>query len=759
MKTYGAFEQNGREFVITERKTPRHWYNYFYNDTYNAFISQVGVGESLMQDRLANRIMLVSDRAMYLTDKDSGKWFSANGIPLNKKLDSFRCRHGLGYTTTESQTEGIKMEYTVFVPLKGSREIWMLTAENLRDTTANLSAIGYAGTMTDGSYRPQGYNLSVAGFDKPSQAAMHRIYTEYENDGVTIDKYGYLITDGEVIGFDTRKNAFIGVYGSAYDPEALNENNGCTNSDCVGEKLCYALEVKLVLAPGEKKTICFEIGVSDTVARTVAMREHLRAGLPAKELEAVKAVRAAQNEGANITTPDEQLNLAFNGFYKYATGMGSRWARVRHNGYRDLMSDTECMAAYNPTLAWERYKRILTYQYSNGYAPRTFIGGAIKDNKFADCAVWIPFAGYAIIMELGDLNLLNEVVEFNDGTSATVYEHIRRSVEYLYNFKGAHGMVKIWGGDWNDCMNTAGLKGLGESVWLSIAWYRANNMLMELAKLTGKDEDVTIHAEMGEKMKALINEYGWDGKWFITAINDEGMKIGSEENEEGKIYLNPQVWAVFSGLGTDEQIKSAFEAVDTYLDGDLGAAVSKPSYTHIDMRVGSMTQKPAGVHENGGVYLHALAWKLAAEGMLHRPEKVERIIHQFLPWDHTHAVTVGEPYMLYNSYFDKETGYRFGTPGQSWRTGSIPWFIKSVLMYVYGLQPEIAGLNVKPCLPPSWKECAVEKDFRGCHYVIRYHQTEGEGNVKSITADGVKIEGTLLPYAEGKTIEVDVEIG
>jgi len=758
MKTYGAFDKNGLEFVITERKTPRHWYNYFFNDTYNAFTSQVGFGEGLMQDRLANRISLVCDRAMFLTDQDSGKWFSANGVPFTQKLDYFRCRHGLGYTTTESKTEGIEMEYTVFVPSKGDREIWMLTAKNTRDTAANLTGIGYASTNSDGVYKPQGYNLATGCFNEEAQAAMINIISEYKS-GTTAFKYGYLITDGEVVGFDTRRNAFIGVYGSQYAPEALTDGTGCTNSDCCGEKLCFALEAKLTLQPGESKTIRFEIGVADTAADVAGMRAHLAAGVPEQELEAVKAERLSLIKGASITSPDEQLNNAFNSFYKYATAMGSRWARVRHNGYRDLLSDTECMGSYNPVKAWENYKRILTYQYSNGYAPRTFIDGQIKDNKFADCAVWISFTGYALVMELGDLNLLNEEVEFNDGSVATVYEHIRRSVEFLYNFKGDRGMVRIWGGDWNDCMNNAGLKGKGESIWLSIAWYRANKMMIELAKLTGNEEHVRAHTEMGADMKARINEYGWDGKYYLYAIDDEGRKIGSHENEEGKMYLNPQVWAVFSGVADEERLKTIIAEVDEYLDEDLGAVVSKPPYRHVNMDIGTMTTKPATAQENGGVYLHALAWKLAAEGMLHRPEKVERIIRQFLPWDHTHAATCGEPYMLYNCYFGPETGYRYGTPGQSWRTGSTPWFVKSVLLYVYGLQAELDGLHIRPCLPPSWMECAAEKDFRGCHYVIKYHQTAGEGYVKSITVGGEKIEGDLLPYEKGATIEVEVEIG
>lgn len=120
-----------------------------------------------------------------------------------------------------------------------------------------------------------------------------------------------------------------------------------------------------------------------------------------------------------------------NGWMKYAADMGSRWARVRHNGYRDLTSDTECLACVNPRLAWERLKRILTYQYDTGYAPRTIIDGAIRDRKFADNTVWMTFAADTIVKELGDINLLNEEVEFNNGTKASVYEHLRRSVDFV----------------------------------------------------------------------------------------------------------------------------------------------------------------------------------------------------------------------------------------------------------------------------------------------------------------------------------------
>lgn len=204
-----------------------------------------------------------------------------------------------------------------------------------------------------------------------------------------------------------------------------------------------------------------------------------RAENVAEELNLVKNKFARQIDGAVIDTPDPELNLLFS-WLKHQANMGSRWARVRHNGYRDMNSDCECLAAVNPSLVLERFKRVLTYQYANGYAPRTIRGGAICDNQFADNMVWIPFTASAILKELGDKKMMDIPVPFNDGTVGSIYEHVRRSVEFLYNFRGYHDLIRIWGGDWNDCMNQAGLQGKGVSVWLSIAWYRANRMFGEI---------------------------------------------------------------------------------------------------------------------------------------------------------------------------------------------------------------------------------------------------------------------------------------
>lgn len=749
---YGHFENGGREFVVTCRKTPRHWHNYMYNDEYVAFFSQVGFGEGFAQDGLGRRIPLVKDRMLYVVNRDTGVWSSANGLPMRDAFDAYECRHGLGYTVLTAVKDGVRTELTFFVPEEGRRELWRVRAVNEGAKPARLSLIPFVDTDADDSYRPQAYNTDYGNFDAAHGAVWGHFFQAYESDDPA-PMYAYMLSDAEPASFCARRNAFIGVYGNKLCPEALEEKRGLRGEEALGEKLCLALDIHADLQPGEEKAFTVVIGAERTLSDLTAVRA-MAAGSEGL-LSAIREKRAEEISGLSITTPDARLNDAFNGFYQYATCMGSRWARVRHNGYRDMTSDTECLSSFNAELARARFRRILSYQYENGYAPRTFIGGRICDNNFSDCAVWIPFALDAILRETGDLSFLNEVVPFNSGAMGTVYEHARRSVEFLSGFTGPDGLVRIWGGDWNDCMNRAGLGGKGESVWLSIAWIRACKMLIRIARLSGHDADADALEPVLKQMNRAVDARGWDGEWYLTAIDDEGRDIGSRENEEGKIFLIPQLWAVLADLDDKARVKTAMESANRLLEAPLGTRVSWPAYTHIDNRIGSVTQKSAGVHENGGIYLHTMAWRLAVDAMLGDAARVERDIRQIVPWDQTYAPTEGEPYMLFNSYFGDQTGYRYATPGQSWRTASTQWFVKAMTLYVFGLQPDIDGLHIHPCLPASWNACAATKKLRGCEYRVTYTRT----GAFSVTADGKRIpDGGALPLKPGRVVNVEVTV-
>lgn len=748
---YGSYSSDGKEFIITEKDIPRNWYNYLWNDDYITFISQTGAGNGCFQCPMGERIELVSDRCLFLLEDD--RHWGVSGLPVEELYDKYSCTHGLGYTMIHTENYKIATDLAVFVPNHGYGELWKLKLKNLSAEDRKVRVMGYCGTDIDEKYSRQGYNTNKIDYYEDINGLLFKGYAELFGK-VNTCYYSYMALSEKLDGYNGSVNEFIGPYGSFAHPKAV-ERGFLTNVGCNGEKIGLSLEKHIEMKPGEEKEIVFICAISfseNAIKESVDYYSDPKNF--DKELEAVKKKFASQISGVTIQTPDQELNKMFF-WLKHQANLGSRWARVRHNGFRDMTSDCECLAAFNPDLALERFKRVLEFQYSNGYAPRTVKNGKICDNNFSDNGVWITFTANAILSELGDIKILDIPVKFNDGSTGTIYEHVRRSVEFLYHFRGNHNLIKIWGGDWNDCMNYAGIEGKGVSIWLSLAWLRANDMFSKIAELHGNKEDAGIARLRSKEMRDLIEKHGWDGEYYLCAYGDEGDKIGSHTNKEGKMFLIPQIWAVFSNVSNCGREITAMDSVKKYLSTPLGTVVSNPPYTEYDAKVGSVTKKVAGMHENGGVYLHTIAWKIAADAILKRATEVEADLETILPFRNKIVDGRAEPYVLCNSYFGIQTGYRYGTPGQSWRTAAGQWLEKAIVNYVYGLMPEIEGLRVSPCLPPSWKKCGIKKRFRDAVYEISF---ENHGtNIKEILVNGEAINGNILPYKSGEKYFVVVK--
>ena len=740
-KQYGRFLENS-DFLITEPDIPRNWYNYLWNDNYITFTSQASMGDGLLQGDLGKRLKLVKDRGFFLLE--NGKSWGIGGMPVNEKRDAYHCTHMRGATEIYTENYGITSKVTVIVPRDAGCELWQIKVKNESDEKRTIKAIAFCESAFDAAYGRQGYNTEASYYDEQLGGLYIKKKHTFYGGGVA---YGFMALSEKCDGFSGRYNAIIGPYGSLAHPVIL-DNGGCDNFAGCGEKLGFALDKDLTLAPGEEKALVWIAGIALSYEEMLQMKNSY-ADNEAFEKEKSEVLKKYKTEvdGVSIYTPDHELNHMFE-WLKHQTNLGSRWARVRHNGFRDMTSDTDCLAHINPHLALERFKRILTYQNSDGYAPRTFIDGVIRPNNFSDNTVWLNFTAMSILKELGMPEILDIEVSYNDGSVGTIYEHLYRSVDFLYNFRGLNGFIKIWGGDWNDCMNRAGLEGKGVSVWLSLAWYRANKFFAEIAEIHGNKEDAKQAYERGKEMQEIIETYGWDGEYYIDAINDKGVKIGSHENEEGKMFLIPQIWSVFSGVSTLGREVIAMDSVEKYLSDPLGTLISCPAYTKYNPGIGEVTSKHPGIHENGGVYLHTIAWKIAADAMLGRADRVEKDIETILPFRNKVVDGRAEPYTMCNSYFGKQTGYRYGTPGQSWRTASGQWFQKALVNYVFGLMPEMEGLSIKPCLPPSWKTAKIDKKFRNTTYHITY-QNNGT-KIKSITVNGTPINGNILPLCGGE---------
>lgn len=751
MQDYGQFIKGG--YNITRRDTPRHWYNYLYNDEYITFTSQVGFGQGFAQDDMGKRIQVVDDRNIYIVENDT--FWSAMGLPIYDKAQRFNCLHGIGFTKIKMAKNHIASSCCLFVPSEGKREFWVVTLTNESKQTRKLKLIPYCATGIDCRYEPQGYETDYAGYHQEKNCVIGTGYKAFDSDTVS-QQYAYMLSDETVTGFDTRVSAFIGAYGNKEHPKALMETHGCTNSECIAEKICFALENTVTLSPGESKTIYYTIGVESDV-------ESIPQFTPAEIKAQFAAVKQKYSEvlgNVSIHTPWNNLNNLFNDWLKYQTNMGSRWARVRHNGFRDLTSDTECLSSIHAPLAAERICRVLSYQYENGYAPRTFLDGKIQDKNFADNAVWLSFAVYAITKELGNTDFLLREVPFNNGAVATVYEHIKRSVDFLWKFTGHDGLIRIWGGDWNDCMNKAGLDGKGVSVWLSIAFVRAAKMFEQMAQWLGKEGDASTAHHYATEMENRINKYGWDGDRYLYAISDDKTPIGCKESEEGSLFALPQLWSVLAGFDK-ERCQIAMNTLEKELQTDLGLLISKPPYTKQCSHIGSVTRKYPGLHENGGIYLHAGVWKLAVDSLMQNNRKIEDGLKKILPAHDEFSKSCGEPYVMFNSYLGEQTGYRAGKPGQSWRTASGAWLMYALVRFIYGLQPEFGGLLLKPCLPPSWRDCSITKVFRGCRYNVHYQQLDAGAcnRIESVHVNGI-YTSPLLPIKPlpGKDLNIEVTL-
>ncbi|QYY36758.1 hypothetical protein [Ruficoccus sp. ZRK36] len=752
--TFGHFDPSRQEFAITNLRTPRDWYNYAWNDSIVGLFAQNGQGESLVQDGKGHRFHVAGDRRVYLRDSSTGEHWNLNALPCSA-YEGAQCRHGLGYTEIESTSHGIHSVFGWFIPNEGPCECWSIALENQSNSPRELDLFAYMGTAFDGTYRPQIYYPGHGSFHPELDTVCLSKHQPYQGaDAVKV----FMTIDQSVLSYDAAENGFMG-RGTVESPDAVALGS-CSNTASEMEKSCCALQSRITLAPGETKTVNVLAGGVVSLDEIRALRERLfSAGAPEREVQAARTRIEKQLGSDTIETPDPLLNDFFNPWLKRQLTLGARWARVRHNGFRDQMQDIGALALLCPEDALREVARVLAFQYASGYAPRTWLDGKILDHDFSDNHVWIAYTVNRLIMEAGDKALLETPIPFNDGSPGTLYEHVKRSVSYYDTDRGPHGLMKIRSGDWNDCLNRIGSKGQGESVWLSMAWAGACRQFAELARLCGKDEDARQAEKWADDMADLIDQQTWDGEWYLRACHDDGGWLGGSENELGTLFLLPQAWSVYTGIAKGDRGAKAMDAADRHLTTPLGTASVLNPYPQPDSRIGAMSEKTAGTHENGGVYLHACAFKLAADARLKRHDQVAFALKTMLPFTDSEERKPCEPYVFCNSYFTIKDSYRYGTTGQSWGTGTAGWFYYALTCHVFGIRAEWEGLRVDPCLPPDWEHCQFQRSFRGTRYLFRFEQKAPRGKLLEIRVDGQPIEGSLIPVQDKKAVTVDVVLG
>ena len=794
---FGHFDDAAREYVITRPDTPRSWINYLGSRLYGGIVTQNAGGYSFYKSGGTGRLMRMRfngvpvdepGRYVYLRDdagssvSTAGDYWSASWQPVGKPLDEYaaRVRHGLGYSVFEAEYAGIRSEMTCFIPAGQAFEYWSVVVTNPGDEHRTISLFSYAELANEWKYRQDLENLQYSQYVVRAtcrDGMIHRPNSTRE----AMSELWFGVAGADVVGFDTDRDAFLGPYRTQANPLAV-ERGACGGTETVGDNSCSTLHVRLELAPGESRQVIFCLGVGNPDEPWQDLRDGgaaltteppLRPGREimaefatpervAAELESIREEWAAHLAPLQVRTPDPELDSMVNVWHAYQTHMTFNWSRgvslVEAGdrdglGYRDTVQDMLAVAHAIPEPVRERLSLILTGQVSTGGAmplvkPLTHRPGhetAPRLEEYrSDDALWLPITVAAFVHETGDLGYLDEVLPYADAGEDTVFDHLVRALSFSLEHRGANGLVQGLAADWNDCIQFGAS---GESMFSTFLLANGLRVTRELAEESGRGDAAAWCSEQLAALQPAIDA-AWDGEWFIRGISETGAPLGSRVADEGRIYLEPNVWAAISGATTPERARTAMDAVHTHLASEHGVALCDPPHTTPMPGIGlSLLVFPVGHKENGGIFCHANSWTIVAEAMLGRGDRAYEYYRAYLPARYNDAAEVhqAEPY-VYAQFTHGPTSPRFGQARNPWLTGTASWTYVGVTQYLLGVRPALDGLRVDPCIPAAWDGFEMTRRFRGAVVTVRVENPDHVSRgVVALDVDGTPVEGCVAP--------------
>ncbi|HRU02187.1 MAG TPA: hypothetical protein P5239_10850, partial [Victivallales bacterium] len=638
----------------------------------------------------------------------------------------------------------------VFVPPDFPCEIWTITLRNSQNHETELKFYSYVEFALDGYQRYCDYFGMLHGEYYPDINAAQGCNRAIERTHEFFD--GFIASNIKPSGFETSRDAFVGYWGHYDYPLAL-KRGFLTNSLASCEYLAGALEHSIKLLPGEEKSFNVFIGASSGYEMTRDIVTSLSKDLAVDEQYAKLAkLKDEAIRKITIKTPDKRVDYLINVWIKQQMQVYADVGSDNGRGFRDAMQMLWATASYDLQYTKRMIIECLEHQFADGHTLRGWL--PIDDHHYCDGPVWIAPVIDAYLKESGDIEFLNHKVKYFDKGIGTIWEHLERGTLHLTEDIGEHGLTKCHFGDWNDSLTGVGINGKGESVWASIAAVFSLKIAADISNRVLNDSIKTQNfLEKAEKMTQAINTHAWDGEWYLRAINDYGEKIGTKNEKEGKIYLLPQVWAIMAGVADEERKKIILKAVDEYLETDCGSRVQFPPYTKPNLRIGRITLLVPGIWENGTAYCHANSFKVVADCYAGRGDIAYRSFKKAMPdsqWNpSTHSGC--EPYVMTNQFLGPENR-RAGKSLWAWMTGSASWYFRAMTQWILGVRPDFDGLLIDPCLPSAWKNCRLERDFRGARYVIEIKNPHAlqKGRLR-IIVDGHEIAGNkIVIFADGK---------
>jgi cellobiose phosphorylase len=812
---YGSFDDAQREYVVTRPDTPLPWINYLGSEDFFGLVSNTAGGYAFYRDARLRRLtryryndapLDLGGRYLYLRDEATGDYWNPGWQPTQRDLEDYSCRHGLGYSVIASRYRGVRAETLFFVPGGETLEVWRVRLTNERAEPVRLSLFSSIEfCLWDAQDDATNFqrNYSTGEVEVEDGVIYHR--TEYRERR---DHFAYFACSEPLAGFDTQRDAFLGPY-RGWDRPIAVERGSSSNSIAHGWQPSGSHHVKLELAPGETREVIFLLGYAENprdakfdppgsqtldkrgVRPTIA--RYLRGDVVAEAFEALRARWTELLDGLQVATGNEHVDRMVNIWNAYqcmVTFNLSRSASLyesgigRGMGFRDSNQDLLGFVHMVPARARERILDIAATQLPSGgayhqYQPLTKRGNNDVGSGFNDDPAWLVLGVAAYVKETGDASILDEPVPFDNepGSERPLYEHLQRSIAYTTERLGPHGLPLIGRADWNDCLNlncfseTPGESfqttenrsgGVAESVFIAGLFGLAADELAAIAELRGDAAEAERCRSAGADMRAAVTRHGWDGAWFRRAYDFHGRPVGSAENEEGQIFVEPQGMCVMAGMGLDDgRARLALDSVRERLATPHGVVVLQPAFTRYHLHLGEISTYPPGYKENAGVFCHTNPWVMIAEAMLDDGDAALDYYLRINPSAREEISDVhrAEPY-VYAQMIAGRDAPTHGEAKNSWLTGTAAWNFVAVTQWILGLRPEHGGLRIDPSLPAAWDGFTATRRFRGTTYRIVVHKAPGmTGRVTRLRIDGRDVAGNLVPLpvapAPGAAVEVE----
>jgi len=802
---YGFFDDDAREYVITQPDTPLPWINYLGSQTYFGIISNTASGYSFYLDARLRRLLryrynnVPSDtggRYLYLRDNVTGKYWSPSWQPTRTPLEDYTCRHGMGYTRIGSTYDGIEASTCYFVPLDENLEIWQVTLTNQRETPADLSLFSLAEFCLWDAYDDfTNYqrNLNIGQVEVEDGVIYHK--TEYRERR---NHFAYFACSEPLAGFDTQRESFLGAYRGWHEPLAVAEGQS-RNSVAHGWSPIGSHHVKVALAPGATRQIIFVLGYhenpddekfdppgSQTINKRTAlpvMRKYLDAATVDAAFARLGDYWSGLLSGFQVETPDEHANRMVNIWNAYQNMVTFNMSRSasgyetgigRGMGFRDSNQDLLGFVHMIPERARERILDIAATQIETGgafhqYQPLTKRGNDAVGSNFNDDPLWLVLGVVAYVKETADFSILDARVPYENkaGSEQPLYEHLQRCIRYTLDRLGQHGLPLIGRADWNDCLNlntfssqpgesfqtTTNMDGkVAESVFIAGLFVLAAKEMAELAGVYAPGADEQTYRDAAAQMEAAIMAHGWDGDWFKRAYDHFGHVLGSKENDEGRIFIEPQGMCIMAGIGLDDGVADrALASVKEYLATAHGIVLLQPAFSQYYLHLGEVSSYPPGYKENAGIFCHTNPWIMIAEAMAGHGDQAFDYYTRINPSarEAISEVHRSEPY-VYAQMIAGRDAATHGEAKNSWLSGTASWNYVAITQWILGVRPSYTGLIIAPSIPAIWERSQIVRRFRGVTYHITIER-RGPGNDVSLVVDGAPVAGNLVPHVDGKS--------